>query len=206
MQNRIIGIVGPKGSGKTHLAAEFFRRQDRAVVFNVAFDEAYYTGATDITDDIVHAIRKMEQEQFRIVLESDQLIPMGHGGLRYLDLDPLLDAAYKGGNMTAFLDEAHQICSPWAATFGTLKLIRLGRHQQVSIVWVSQRFSGVHRELTYNTDEFYFFRIHEPLDLDAIAKRCGGATADQVMRLRRLTEFEGKTEPGESLRWTAEDQ
>ena len=63
------------------------------------------------------------------------------------------------------------------------KLVRLGRHRRVSLVWTAQRMAEVSRTLTAMTDSFVLFATTEPRDLDAIRDRCGDEIADKVEAL-----------------------
>ena len=63
------------------------------------------------------------------------------------------------------------------------RLMRLGRHRAISMVWTAQRMSEVARRLTSATDRFVLFRHTEPRDIEAIAQRCGIEVADRVARL-----------------------
>jgi hypothetical protein len=186
-----------------------FGKTDRAIYFDVAEDDGvipFVTAVIQAPKDMYEVSRVLDKEwdnafdaQNRIVWRSTNLVIGKRGLCFYRDLDPLIKAAQKIGRLTIFIDESHQICNAWTSTPEFIRLIRLGRHWKINIVWISQRFATVHRELTANTDEFIFFRIWEPLDLDAISKRCGDVTAEKVRNLRRIKNVEGRTVPGEHL-------
>jgi hypothetical protein len=79
------------------------------------------------------------------------------------------------------------------------RLVRLGRHERVSMVWTAQRMVEVARRLTAATDYFVLFSHTEPRDLDGIAERCGAEVARQVAELPRhgrvvWNVVEGRTE------------
>jgi hypothetical protein len=206
-QNRIIGIIGPKGSGKTYRAARLFGSSNTAVLYDVAHDEEYLPRATHVTNALQHVLRTVErEEEFRVVYQvnDSDIIPRGKE-LVYTTCVPLVQSCYERGNMTVFLDEAHELCTQWSIDWQLRKIVRLSRHTSMNIVWVSQSVNEIHRDLRRNTDEFHFFKVHEPADLDRIAERCGDVTADRVANLKRLTTTGGKVSPGECLIWTVED-
>lgn len=207
LENRIICIVGPKGTGKTERAARMYGLSDRALVFNVAFDKQYYARSTHIVDDdVITAGEMMRREpKFRISFESENLEQAGQG-LRYVNLDPLIRECYQRGPMTIFLDEAHLLCSAQCVSPETLRMVYIGRHHLLSSVFIMQRTSGVHPVVRTNADEYHFHQITEPLDLKFIATKCGYEVAEVVQNLRRLKWENGKAVPGQCLVWTVEGE
>jgi len=205
LQNKITGIVGPKGSGKTYQAAKEFAREDRALVYQIVrTNDEYDLYATHITDDLVTASKIMrKEEKFRVVYKvpDGDIIPRGKE-LVYTSLVPLAEECYLEGNMTLFLDEAHEFCSQWVIDWRLRKIFRLARNQRLNITWVAQGME-VHREIRRNTDEHVFFFIWEPGDLEKIRERCGEATAERVAQLRRLKQEGQKVIPAEYLVWRA---
>lgn len=214
-QTLIRGIIGPKGSGKTYTASQFFRRERAAVFYDIAQDDQVAGFATAIVEapsygsdsrSVLYKEWKQERDN-RIVWRSENLTIGKRGQMYYYDFDPLIRAMEDIGDLTFYVDEAHQICNPWSATNGFLKLIRMGRHKGVSITWIAQRFSTVHRELTANTDELILFRLWEPLDIEAIKNRCGVKTSEAVRNLRRVSKTtDGKVIPGETIRFNVLEQ
>jgi hypothetical protein len=205
LQNKITGIVGPKGSGKTYQAAKEFAREDRALVYQIVrTNDEYDLYATHITDDLVTAAKIMRKEKkFRVVYKvpDGDIIPRGKE-LVYTSLVLLAEESYLEGNMTLFLDEAHEFCNQWVIDWRLRKIFRLARNQRLNITWVAQSME-VHREIRRNTDEHVFFFIWEPGDLEKIRERCGEATAERVSQLRRLKEEHGHVIPAEYLVWRA---
>jgi hypothetical protein len=207
LQNRIVCIVGPKGTGKTHHAAQMYGQSARALIFNVAFDAAYDGNSLYIiNDDIIAAGRVMrDQQQYRISFTSEDLQRTRSGGLVYASLDPLIRECYDHGPMTIFLDEAHMLVHAQSASDECLRMVYIGRHHQLSQVFIMQRANGVHPLVRANADEYHFFRISEPLDLKLIRERCGLHVAERVRTLKRLeVDEQGNVIPGEYLVWTVE--
>lgn len=186
-----------------------FGKTNRAVFFDVAKDDGILPFATAIVEapryasDVDRTLSKewdeSEGAQNRIVWRSNNLIAKKRGRMEYYDFDPLIHTLEKIGNLTFFIDESHQVCDAWNSTNGFLKLIRMGRHYGINIVWISQRFATVSRELTANTDALILFRLREPLDIQAIRNRCGEEVAHRVQNLRRIETVNGKIVPGQHI-------
>ncbi len=207
ISNRVIGIVGPKGSGKTYRAARLFGQEDRALMYQPARMNAECDlYATDISHgDISGCMRRLHDEQFRIVYKvpDSDFIRRGQN-LVYASILPLAQTCYEIGRMTLYVDEAHEICNQYTIDPELRRVVRLARNNELNLVWISQSME-VHREIRRNTDEFYFYRIFEPGDLEKISERCGELTAQRVAGLKRLRLEDGKILAGECLVWTAEE-
>jgi hypothetical protein len=205
--NRVTGIIGPKGSGKTFRSARLFSAEERALFYQPArMNTECDVFATHISyGDIVGIQHILQNEQFRIVYKVPDCDFVRRGqNLFYASILPLAQLCYDIGNITLYIDEAHEICNQYTIDPELRRVIRLARNNQLNLTWVSQSME-VHREIRRNTDEFYFYRIFEPSDLDKIAERCGELTAQRVSNLKRLRSEGQAIIPGECIVWTAEE-
>lgn len=186
--NEILGVIAPKGSGKTTLALHIIRelraRAENVAVFDFMGEDGYAQACEDI---VVGSPRDlwaaMHGEGFSIAyrpLEYDAKTGACPG------FDFFCSISFKRGNLWVIVDEAHQFCNPHRIPKDLLSIARLGRHQRVSLVYITQSFTAVERTLTLNTNRFAFFRIIDPRDLDGIRDRCGPQVADDVAGLRKL--------------------
>jgi hypothetical protein len=109
------------------------------------------------------------------------------------------------GDMTMIIDEAHWLCDPFHIPAPLFEALALGRFERLNTIYVTQSWSMVHRLLTRNSHEFFFWRIIEPSDLNGIRERCGADVAERVSSLRRAEDHRpegGEFIPGEMLHWT----
>lgn len=210
ISNHIVGIIGPKGSGKTYLAAKCFGRENRALVYQVVrSNEEYDIYATHVSEgDLIGAFKVIHKnEEFRVVYkvpDRDFIITKSRRIL-YVSAPVVAQECYEEGNMTLYLDEAHLYMDQQFIDPALLRIIFLARNQSLNITWVAQSME-VHRSIRRNTDEFIFFRITEPGDLDKIAERCGPEIAHKVANLERLRKEGGRIIAGETLVWRANEQ
>ena len=205
IENHITGIVGRKGTGKTFRMAKMFCAEERALLYqpvrvNTEADEC----ASHISEGDTKSVYDiLEQDKFRIIYKvPDSDILIRGQQLVYTSALPIVQACYNIGNMTLYLDEAHELCNQYSIDPELRRILRLARNNRLSIVWVAQSME-VHRELRRGTDDYYFMRITEPGDLDKIKERCGEVTAARVANLKRLRTEGGKTVSGECLVWSA---
>lgn len=201
-QNRIIVVIAPKGSGKTYRVAQMVGQAERIAVFDLVREDAYnvcqsYNGKPRDFAEAIHPKVKNFRAVYRPnIIEPDKDLVICP------ELEPFIKLCYLRGDMTMVIDEAHLICSGRNCPRSLLMSCLVGRHRRLSIVVVAQRFVGVHGSLRANADEFWFWRIIEPSDLEGIADRCGPEVAEQVQGLRVL-EQGGKNgvSPGQVLVW-----
>lgn len=201
MKNKIIGVIGPKGSGKTYSVAEYMQQLDRVAVFDLVHESGYlkddsitYVGAPQafgqslLLDKFCSLYRPI-----RFNVEGDKIeCPF---------FNTFVKLCYLRGSMTMIIDEAHMLCNAHSCPPMLATANFIGRHRQLSIIYVAQSFSAVTRPLTRNTDEFWFWRIIEPSDLEGIAKRCGNETAQAVTQLQKLEFTDKGIVPGKMLKW-----
>ena len=122
------------------------------------------------------------------------------------DFELFITCCFERKHMMMIIDEAHFLCSPRFIPATFWESIVTGRHMYLDIVYVTQRFSMVHHDLTANTHEFLFWNITEPADLEAIEKRCGQDVRNSVANLRKTVDGRrtgGTLIPGEMLSWKA---
>lgn len=175
-QNKIVGIVGRKGSGKSVLLRELTSCRARVVIFDLLAEHLSPNVFTDFDD-------------FAAYLDRHLKGPM-HCSYRPIDdepeavLDDVCDEVYRAGGLCFALEEAARFCGPGHMPSGLDRIIRLGRHRAIDTVWITQRISEVSRTLTAMTDVFLFVGAStEPRDLTAISDRCGQDVALKVQGL-----------------------
>lgn len=198
IQNQIVGIIAPKGSGKTHLATKLQAQFNRVAIFDLVGEPAW----AEVCDDLVigdpHEFGNAICGTMYRVVYRPAIYDAETGACPEFDWFARL--AFLRGEITLVIDEAHLVCSPQVIP-QPLKLVPLiGRHRQISLVYITQSFTAVHRSLTRSTNIFAIFRLTDDLDLDGLARRCGRPVADLARNLRKLDA--GRGVPGEILRWS----
>lgn len=200
MQNKIIGAIAPKGSGKTHAVGQYIDTLSRVVTFDLVHEAGYVRDDSQIiTGNLQHFGSLLLQQEFNLVyrptkylIEGDKIIcPSFH---------EVVKLCYIAGDLTLVIDEAHLLCNAHSCPPMLMVSNLIGRHRRLSLLYVGQSFSAITSPLRRNTDEFWFWRIIEPSDLMGIRDRCGIEMAERVANLRKLEQGPPLI-AGEQIRW-----
>jgi hypothetical protein len=214
VQNKIILVIGAKGSGKTYNVCKALSNMDRAVIFDMVHEEGYAKVVLDSgkkNDAIIigqprnfaNAISR-DVESFKVVYRPVEIEPLDNGLVNCPEFGPITKLIYLRGDCWLIVDEAHLLCNGRNCPKELMMSNLLGRHRRMSMVLVAQSFTGIHPAIRKNADEFMFFKIIEPSDLKGIEDRCGKDVAEQVRNLRMLErnqETDELIQPGQMLRW-----
>lgn len=216
MQNRVIGVVAPKGSGKTTRVAELVRETPKVCIYDPMgeTDFQYKYVATDVIVGDLQAVKlAMAGEVGNTAKHTFQILyipqpPVQEGEEWYYpDFRAFIDLCWKYvktiGPMMLIIDEAHYTMSKRTMPLEMWNIITNGRRYGLDVVWITQRFVGVNGWVRANADEYWFFRLVHPADLSTVGEICGQEVMEQVGNLRRLDATANPIVPGQLLRWNS---
>lgn len=211
MMNKVIGVIAPKGSGKTTTVADLVRSTSRVAVYDpmAATDTQYRMAASHIIQgDLKEFHLAIAEENFQVLFEP--ALPEQDGEeWFYPDFRPFIQKVWRRvqlmGPMMVVIDEAHYTMSKRTMPIEVLNIITNGRRYGLDIVWITQRFVGVNSWARANADEYWFFRLAHPADIDTVSQIAGPDVANQVMELRRLDANSAPVVPGQMLKWSSLD-
>jgi len=176
-QNCIVGVAGRKGSGKSTVARKILECIPRLFLFDSMGEHAWIPERFDDDQEaIMFLMETPYREQF-----MGSLVP-GADDFE-AEFSEICVEVYAAGNMCFAVEEVPMLASAGYTPKKFNKVIRLGRHRNLSLLYTAQRLSECPRALTSATDIFVLFCHTEPRDLDAIADRCGGEIARKVQGL-----------------------
>jgi hypothetical protein len=178
VQNRIIGIVGRKGSGKSSRLRDLLRYCPRFVTFDPMGEHAQEERVNRL-DSPAHFAEFLKWSRKEEAF-AGSYVP---GGDLEEEIEEASRLVYAHGQLCFACEEV-----PLYTQAGYMppllgKLVRTGRHRQIDIVWTAQRAAEVPKTLTALTDVWILFSQTEPRDLSALADRCGGDVAERVAGL-----------------------
>ena len=176
IQNKITGIVGRKGSGKSVALRHELERCPRLFLFDTMAEHTWIPNkfyALDEVEEFLDWARKQETFAGRFIAEENL----------EEEFSGLADLVYDFGYMTFAIEEIPMMCTASFQPPALDRIIRLGRHRFLDVVYTGQRAAEISRRITAATDSFIWFGHTEPRDLEAIADRCGREIAERVARL-----------------------
>ena len=154
-KNWVAVLNGKKGSGKSHLSKELIQDFSRVTVLdNIGeYDdiEVVY-GFRNCLDRLILASK---QKTFRISLRADDI-----------DEDmQLLEVAQTIPKQLIVIEEASKYQNTAYMPKPIERLIRYGRHLDISQLYISRRARELNRDITANADNIITFRQQEPRDI-----------------------------------------
>jgi len=178
-QALIVGIAGRRGSGKSTMARYLAQCCYRIMVWDPMAEHRWVPNRFASMQRLEQFMAwAAAQSTFagRYVPETAELTE---------EFGEVCGLVYDYGDLVFLVEEVPMVSSPSSLPGEFDRLVRLGRHQEVSIIYTAQRLAETARRLTAATDYFVLLQHHEPRDLDAIADRCGHEVANRVARLPR---------------------
>ena len=174
MKSNITIIFGRRGSGKTTLAKELVNQEDRLIVFDTLSE--YDGKGVLITDifDLASYIKKNHTKNFRIIFCPLDLTN---------NFDYICEFIYLIGNLTFVIEEVDAFCSPFSNPIPFQKIIRYGRHKNISITTTTRRPAEMSRLLSSQANRIISFVQHEPRDI-AYLKSIIGQEAEKIKDLK----------------------
>jgi hypothetical protein len=176
-QNRIVGIVGRKGSGKSMRLARLLKYCPRFFVIDSMADHT--NAVPNQIYDVDEALEFIDWSKGQKTFAA-AFVP---GSDLEGEFEEICHEAYRRGNMAFVVEEVPFVVKPGYLPTGFAYMVRTGRHKDLDLVWTAQRASEVSRTLTSSTDLWILFSQTEPRDLDCLAERCGREVANKVAGL-----------------------
>jgi len=178
MQNLIVTVLGRKGCGKSTLVREITRDWKRVVIIDYLGEYGGNVGATvheGLRASVQALVRWAPQARFCCSLRLD-------------DMEDALGVLEVCGAMHDYLlvvEEASWLCSAAHIPQQLARLVRFGRHRGISQLYVAQRPTMVHRDVTSQSDVLVSFNQHERRDVAYLQSILG----DQAERLPSLERY-----------------
>lgn len=173
MRRDFIIVVGNQGAGKSVWAKIYAQTIPRLLVYDPL--ASYRVDFTTDPEDYISDIADGNTSSFRVgTYLQDELSLFG-------------SAAFAAGNCTMVMEECGVVFQR-----GTLmeqwlsRLIFMGRHRSVSLVYVAQRAASIPIDVRSQASRIVSFRQSEPEDVDALCKRIGKQYRDVIPQLPDL--------------------
>jgi hypothetical protein len=215
--NEIVCVIGPKGSGKSFETNQRIQLMERVVIFDMIKDETYAEtvlpedGPMDENNCIIEGEPRVfataihpSKESFKVIYRPVLIEMKDNGIVECPEFGKVTELVHLRGDCWYVVDEAHLLANSHNCPKELMLANYIGRHNELSMLFVAQSFTGIHPNIRRNADTFIFWRIIEPADLEAIRKRCGKDVEEQVRNLRVIERDPVTKEfvsPGQFLVW-----
>jgi len=217
MQRKITIVIGPSGSGKTKTVSELIDDLDRVAVFDLVKDGQYVANNKDVVvvegspaqfaREIGARSDSIKKDKFKVVYHPAKVRVVENNSQGLVDapeFEPIVKVCHELGNMTLVVDEAHLLTNSYNCPPELMMVNLIGRHKEMSLILVTQSFTGVHPAIRKNADEFYFWKMIRTVEVDGIKDRCGKDVSEQVRTLRavELDDNNKFKAAGQRLHWS----
>lgn len=175
--NEVIVIFGKRGSGKTSLAKKLILGRKRLFIFDTLRE--YKVGlVTNNLNEMMSFLWTHEHRIFRVSYSPEIEEKKAFGYVCQL--------VYEMRDLTFLVEEVDYFCSAATTPEVLSKIIRYGRHQNISLITTARRTADVPRLLTSQATEFCVFAHHEPRDLDYFSHLFSNEVAEKIKQLKNL--------------------
>lgn len=188
-EKKITLIFGKRGTGKSYLAGKLIEAERRLLIYDTLAE--YEQGVvfnTEQADEFFEYWRHVYRGNFRLIYRP--LNPQE-------EIDEIADLVFTLGNMTFLVEEVDCYCTSFVISDAFAHIIQRGRHQNISLIGVTQRPFGIHRLLTSQAKDIYVFGTNEPRDREYLKLLLGEqieAKLDQLQQYEYVRWQEGKQE------------
>ncbi len=184
-EKKIILIFGKRGSGKSYLANKLVEKEQRLVIFDTLSE---YTEGVVFEDcqRFAEFWRRIYQHPYRLIyrpLKPDE------------EIEYIAELVYTIGNVCFMVEEIDCYCSSYQISESFAHVVQRGRHQNITLIGITQRPFGIHRLLTSQAKEIYIFNTNEPRDRDYLKTLLGQeieAKLDQLKQYEYIKWTDGK--------------
>jgi hypothetical protein len=185
MRNRIVLIVGFRGSGKSTAAAAILKQRNGVLVFDPHGDPAY--GWIPNTARAVEALKDYSRWTREAKPPRVWVRYVPDGRLDPYDaLNDFCAWVWTWRNVWVCIEEVSEATRSLTAAGMPPELRRIvnqGRHQGLNQIYTGLRYAEIPRSISAGADVQILFRSGEPVDLDSMRVRIGSEAAERVQGL-----------------------
>lgn len=183
----VVGILGMRGSGKTHLSRKIQSVYPRVIVLDVLaeYKNEEENTARTFEEFAQKLIASKDKNTFRIIVQFD----FANADAEEL-AEETIRLAYARGSVLLVLEEVQYHASVHHMPRSLKRALLTGRHRDLAIVATSQRPGEVHKTLISQCSKLYLGRMYEYNDIRYLASILG-PEAKSLMELpeRDFIEF-----------------
>ncbi|MDX1808305.1 MAG: AAA family ATPase [Sulfurospirillaceae bacterium] len=203
-QNKIITVIGHKGYGKTALTEALMLMYDKpTIIADPRFQystfqkrRVSFRSVGDFRKWIYNTANFKDFYKYKLELVVNAFDDT---------FEELAHIVRQMRSLMFVVDEVDMFLDPRATKNNSLnKIIQYGRHHEIDIITTSRRPANISRNLTSQTDIFYFSKLREPTDKLYIKQAIGAEYVSTVENLERFSFLEFEDEEHQKIITTSE--
>lgn len=205
IQNKIIGVIGKKGYGKTKLTEKEAILTDKpTVILDPRFQ--YENNIRRIVFMSVAAFSSWITIRDNYKLFIKFKLELVVRAIDIEDAELLAQMIYKMKNITFVIDEVDMFFDTRTNKKSYFnQLVQYGRHNEIDIIYTCRRPANISRNLTALTDIFYFSRLTEPTDKKYVKDTVSNEAENLVVSLDKFNFYRIEDEKKEIVKTTLQD-
>lgn len=205
IQNKILTVIGHKGYGKTTLTEKLIIELNKPTVI-LDPRMQYEENIRRIVFTSVSKFQKFITKRDNFKLFMQYKLELVVNAMTQEDAELLASMVYKMKEVTFLIDEIDMFFDTRTNKESYFKkLVHYARHNQIDLVTTSRRPANINRDLTSQTDFFYFSRLREPNDQKYIKALLGNEYVKQVAELEKFSFMKVDDEKKEIIKTTLKD-
>ena len=176
-EKKISLVFGKRGAGKSYLAADLLSGFDRVLIFDTLGE--YKQGVVfDKVGDLARFWKTVYRGKFRLIYRPTRPAE---------EFEAVAALVWNCGDLCFLVEEIDCFGSVQKIPEHFANIIQRGRHNNITLIGVTQRPFGIHRLLTSQAKEICIFNTNEPRDREYLRLLLGQEVEE---KLDQLKEFE----------------
>lgn len=176
-EKKISLILGKRGSGKTVLSKYLLQNYNRLIVFDTLGE--YTEGVVFYkAQELAKFWHRCYRKNFRLIYR-----PMEPE----TEIELIAKLVWLCGDICFCVEEIDKFGTAWKISKEFAQIIQRGRHNNITLIGITQRPYGIHRLLTSQAKELFIFNTNEPRDREYLRNLLG---QEVPASLDQLSEYE----------------
>lgn len=172
--NEIITVLGQRGSGKSSWVKKHIPNVPRFILWDTLGEYTSFEQFENL-QDLFNYVHKNQGGPFQAVYNS----------IENEDFERVCQIVGAVENCCFIIEEVDTYATPTQCPYELMKLLKIGRHYNISMIFVSRRPAEIHRMITSQSQRFILCKIIEPNDVRYL-KSVVGPVADELPGLEIL--------------------
>lgn len=163
-KRKIIAVCGKTGSGKSYITKYMvYNYFNRVVVLDIMneYEHKDFEIFTDFNSFKEYYKDNYKEKDFKVILKFSDSIE---------EYEYAMELVYFYGKMMIVIEEIHNYASSKYITPVLNKILRMGRHRDISVLATSQRFNDLNLIFRVNIDVLIAHNLTMPNDIEYLSK------------------------------------